>query len=139
MHKLKPLSETPPKPNFQLSSAVHSLVTMILVPRIPLEQAQDASDTSWQQSMIGNINPAPTSGTSATKLSTIDYHLLSPIYSIDKVSKNRHQLNIMRIQNAILQMAYLKLYIPLSILTSALSKIHSNDGFRNQIPQDTVQ
>ena len=27
MHKLKPLSETPPKPNFWLSSAVHSLIT----------------------------------------------------------------------------------------------------------------
>jgi len=30
VHKLKPLSETPLKPDFQLSSAVHSLVTLTL-------------------------------------------------------------------------------------------------------------
>src|SRR5882724_5810624 len=41
-----------------------------------------------------------------------------------------------RIPNAILQMAYLKLYIPLLMLTTAaLSKVHSNDGLKyHKIP-----
>jgi len=29
VHELKPLSETPPKPNFRPSSAMHSLVTPV--------------------------------------------------------------------------------------------------------------
>jgi len=59
--------------------------------------------------------------------------MLSPIYCIDEVSKKKDKLNVTQIPNAILQMAYLKLDIPLSLLTTtALLKIHVNDGLKYQ-------
>ena len=74
--------------------------------------------------MVGNAEPVSTASISLAKIMPIDFHTLSPIYCIDEVSKNKHQLNIIQILNAILQMAYFKIYIPLSMLTtSALSKI----------------
>src|SRR5882672_8720279 len=52
------------------------------------------------------------------------------------VSNNKQQLDVTKIPNAILQMAYLKLFIPLSMLTtSALTRIHANDGLKyHKIP-----
>jgi len=48
--------------------------------------------------------------------------------------KNKHHLNITKLPNAILQMAYLRLYISLSMLTTAaLMKIHLNDGLKYHI------
>jgi len=54
----------------------------------------------------------------------------------DEVFKNNQQLNVMKIPNAILQMAYLKLFIPLSMLTtSALTNIHANNSLKyHKIP-----
>src|SRR5882724_7544256 len=61
---------------------------------------------------------------------------IGPIYRIEEVSKNKQQLDVTKLPNAILQMAYLKLYIPLSMLmTSTLSKIRSNDSLKyHKIP-----
>src|SRR5882724_1246897 len=90
-----------------------------------------ASDPAWQRSVVGNVEPEPTTSISALKLVAINYHSLRPIYRYDEVSKNKQQLDMTRIPNIILQMAYMKLYIPLSMLTtSALSKIRSNDRLK---------
>ena len=71
-----------------------------------------------------NVEPGSITGTPPLKLSTINYHSLSPIYCIDEVLKNKHLLDMMKVPNTILQMAYLKLYIPLSLLmTSALLRL----------------
>jgi len=97
----------------------------------PMVSTQESSDFIWQRNVIGNVDSTSTSSISIAKFSDIDFHALSPIYCIDEVSKNKHHLNITKIPNAILQMAYLKLYIPLSMLTtSALLKIHSNNGLK---------
>ena len=95
-----------------------------------------ASDPIWQRSVVGNIEPDPTASVSVLKLAAVDYHSLGPIYRYDKVSKNKQQLDMTRIPNTILQMVYMKLYIPLLMLTtSALSKICSNDGLKyHKIP-----
>jgi len=61
----------------------------------------------------------------------IDYQHLSPIYSMEYLVKNKQQLDMTDVLNAILQMAYNKIYVPLSMLTtSTLSKIHSNDNLK---------
>jgi len=61
----------------------------------------------------------------------IDYQHLSPIYSTEDLAKNKHQLDMTDVPNAILQMVYNKIYIPLLMLmTSALSKICSNDNLK---------
>jgi len=61
---------------------------------------------------------------------------LDPSVAMTKYQKNKHQLNMTRIPNTVLQMAYLKLYILLLMLTTAaLSKIRSNDGLKyHKIP-----
>jgi len=65
------------------------------------------------------------------KTMVVNYQNLSPIYSMDDLTKNKHQLDMMDVPNAILQMAYNKIYMPLSMLTtSALSKICSNDNLK---------
>ena len=89
-----------------------------------------------EKDVVGNVDSMPTSDLSATKLSTIDYHSLGPIFCFDKVLKNKHQLDMTWIPNAILQMAYLRLYILLSMLmTTASSKNHLNDGLKyHKIP-----
>ena len=54
----------------------------------------------------------------------IDYQTLTPIYGPDDIAKNKHQLNMTDIPNAILQMAFNKICIPLTMLTTpALSKV----------------
>ena len=85
---------------------------------------------------MSNVEPESSAGSSTSKLVVIDYHSLGPIYCYDEVSKNKQQFDMTRIPNAILQMAYMKLYIPLSMLTtSPLSKICSNDGLKyHKIP-----
>jgi len=72
----------------------------------------------------------------SSKNSLIDYQRLGPISGPEDVAKNTHQFNMSDIPNAILQMAYHNLYIPLSMLTtSAPSKIHTSDGLKfHKIP-----
>jgi len=85
----------------------------------------------------GTADPTSNTIPPITKASPyIDFQSLGPIYRIEEVSKNKQQLDVTKLPNAILQMAYLKLYIPLSMLTtSALSKIRSNDGLKyHKIP-----
>jgi len=102
----------------------------------PVASIQDTMGLISQRNVLGNTEPGSITGKLPLKLSTINYHSLGPIYCIDKVSKNKHLLDMTKIPNAILQMAYLKLYIPLSLLmTSALSKICSNNGLKyHKIP-----
>jgi len=66
----------------------------------------------------------------------INYHSLGPIYSPEQVTKNKQLLDMTDIPNAILQMAYNKLYIPLLMLTmSVLSMICTNDNLKfHKIP-----
>jgi len=89
-----------------------------------------------QWSVVGTMDPASTTGLTQPLPLPIDFHSLGPIYLFDEVSKNRQQLDVTKIPNVILQMAYLKLFIPLSILTSSsLTKIHANDGLKyHKIP-----
>ena len=67
----------------------------------------------------------------STKLIMGDYQNLGPIYSAEDLSHNKQQLDMKDDPNAILQMAYNKIHIPLLMLTtSALSKICSNDNLK---------
>jgi len=76
-------------------------------------------------------NSLNTSSSQAMSLSNINYGNLAPIYCYDDVSKNKQQLDNMKLPNSKLQMASLKLYIPHSMLTtSALTKIRANDGLK---------
>jgi len=97
----------------------------------PVAMPGQAPGLVWQRSVEGNVEPTSTASIFSLKVAMINYHSLGPIYGIAEVSKNKQQPNIMKIPNAILQMAYMKLYIPLSMLTtSALSKIRLNDGLK---------
>jgi len=61
----------------------------------------------------------------------VDYQTLGPLYTAKDLSKNKHQLNMTDMLNAILQMAHNKVYIPLLMLmTATLIKIHSNDNLK---------
>jgi len=82
----------------------------------PVALSGDALDLIWKRSVVGNVEPASTAGTSILKHTAINYHSLRPIYHFNQVSKNKQQLNMTRIPNVILQMAYMKLYIPLQCL-----------------------
>jgi len=74
---------------------------------------------------------ALTSDPTMAKSTFVDYQNLGPIYTANDLAKNRHQLAMSDVPNAILQMAYNKIYIPLSMMTtSALNKIHSNDNLK---------
>src|SRR5882724_7164332 len=65
------------------------------------------------------------------KSSFVDYQNLGPIYSANDLAKNKHQLDMSDVPNAVLQMAYNKMYILLSMLTtSALNKICSNNNLK---------
>ena len=59
-----------------------------------------------------------------------DFSNLGHIFKADAV-KPEYELNARLIPNPILQMAYLKLFIPLSLLTTvALDRIEFNDGLK---------
>src|SRR5882724_2747056 len=94
------------------------------------------NDWKYFNNLITQVADPTMAPDSPPKNSPIDYQSLGPIYSPKDIAKNTHQLNMLDIPNAILQMAYNKLYIPLSMLTSAaLSKIHTNDNIRfHKIP-----
>jgi len=79
----------------------------------------------------GNIDHAQVTEPMTAKTVTINYLKLGPIYSMDDLAKNRHQLYMTDVPNSVLQMAYKKIYVPLSMLTtSSLSKIHSNENLK---------
>ena len=96
----------------------------------------NAMDFIWQRSVVGNVDPASTAGSPMAKLTPPDFHSLGLIYQFNEVSKNKQQLDMTKIPNVILQMAYLKLYILLSMhATSPLTKIQSNYGIKyHKIP-----
>jgi len=55
---------------------------------------------------------------------------LGPIYGAEDVANNSLLLDMMDIPNAILQMAYNKLYIPLSMLTTSAFKDLDDDNLK---------
>ena len=84
----------------------------------------------WQ-GLISGGQDATTAPDQPPKNSHVNCQCLGPIYSANDIVKNKHQLDMTDIPNSILQMAYNKLYIPLSMLTTpALSKIHMNDNLK---------
>jgi len=84
----------------------------------------------WRDLITQGAEPTATTDP-FPKNPNIDYQNLGPIYGPEEVAKNSHQLDMTDILNAILQMVYNKLYIPLSMLTmSSLSKICMNDGLK---------
>ena len=119
-------------------------------PELPINSIQPTSpgNNMMPTSGLGTTDPIAAGGSvnvdnslnasssQATSLSNIDYRNLAPIYCYDDVSKNKQQLDIMKLPNSILQMAFFKFYIPLSMLTtSALTKIRANDGLKyHKIP-----
>jgi len=87
--------------------------------------------TDWQSIVSGIADQAHAPDQSPAKSAVVDYQSLGPFYSTDDVTKNKHQLDMKDVPNAILQMAYNKIYVLLSMLmTSALSKIHGNDNLK---------
>ena len=66
-----------------------------------------------------------------SKNTHVNYHSLGPIYGPEQVAENKQLLDMTDILNTILQMAYNKLYSPLSMLTMlALSRIQTNDNLK---------
>jgi len=96
----------------------------------------DSCLTDWQSIFSGIPDQAHAPDQSPAKPAVVNYQSLGPIYSADDVAKNKHQLDMTDVPNAILQMAYNKIHVPLSMLTtSALSKIHGNDNLKyHKIP-----
>jgi len=94
------------------------------------------SDQPWPWTVVSNVDPGPTTRPTQSKSLPTDFHTLGPIYLFDEVSKNKQQLDITKILNVILQMAYLKLFIPLSMLmTLSLAKICANNSLKyHKIP-----
>jgi len=85
----------------------------------------------WQNLVADNNDHVQANDPVLSKSMVVDYQNLSPIDSLEDLTKNKHQLNMTDVPNAILQMAYNKIYVPLSMLTtSALSKIHNNDNLK---------
>ena len=70
----------------------------------------------WQSIASGITDQAHAPEQSPAKSVVVAYQSLGPIYSSDDLSKNK-QLDMMDIPNPILQMAYNKIYILLSMLT----------------------
>jgi len=65
----------------------------------------------WQNIIAGNAAQAPVVDGLMARSPLIDYQSLGPIYTSEDLAKNRHQLDMTDILNAILQMAYNKVYI----------------------------
>src|SRR5882724_4306100 len=88
------------------------------------------SALGWQELMSRDITSGPAIN-QLPKSAHINYQSMGPIYSPEEVAKNTQLLDMTDILNTILQMAYNKLYIPLSLLTTpSLSKIHMNDNLK---------
>ena len=101
----------------------------------PLPMANMSLDlpNAWQNIVTGNVNQAQVADLVISKTLTINYQSLGLIYTAEDLAKNKHQLNMTNVPNAILQMAYNKVYIPLMMLTTAtLTKICSNDTLKYQ-------
>ncbi|KAF8582454.1 hypothetical protein K439DRAFT_1351182 [Ramaria rubella] len=80
---------------------------------------------------LSPLLPSSTSNIPPSNPTPIDYYSLPPIFSLAATSKNELKLNVTAIPPSILQMAFNKMYIPLSMLkTSALNHICNNDNLK---------
>ena len=130
----QPLPNLAPPPN---RSGLNSIaISSHPTEHTSINNAPQVLPIEWQNLVTGNTVQALTSDPISAKLSVIDYQNIGPIYIANDLTKNKHQLDMSDVPNAILQMAYNKIYIPLSMMTtSALSKIHSNDNLKyHKIP-----
>ena len=100
---------------------------------------EDATDAEEWQDVL------PTGDTGITtanpKTQVVDYQTLGPIYTDEEAIQNAHTVGIRGTLNTILQMAYGKAYIPLSMLTTAaLNRIRSNDNLKYvKVPNSAVK
>jgi len=87
---------------------------------------------NWQDVVVtDNISPPSVSDVASSKTMPIDYQNLGPIYSVEDLASNKHKLDMTDVPNAILQMAYNKIHVPLSMITSSsLTKIRNNDNLK---------
>ena len=75
----------------------------------------------WHE-LISGCSDTALAADQPSKNAHVNYHSLGPMYSTEQVASNKQLLDMTNIPNAILQMTYNKLYIPLLMLTtSALS------------------
>jgi len=90
----------------------------------------------WHNFVTKNNGHVNTTEPMSAKTIVVDYQNLSPIYSLDDLTKNKHQLDMMDIPNTILHMVFNKIYILLTMLTTpALTKVHTNDNLKlHKIP-----
>jgi len=84
--------------------------TITALDTVPMPDSRD-----WHDLITGS-SPMEASPEQPPKNAQVDYQNLGSIYSSIEVSKKKQVLNMINIPNAILQMAYNKLYIPLSML-----------------------
>jgi len=87
---------------------------------------------NWQDVVVtDNIAPPSVTDVASSKTMPIDYQNLGPIYSVEDLASNKHKLDMTDVPNAILQMAYNKIHVPLSMITSSsLTKIRNNDNLK---------
>ncbi|KAF8574356.1 hypothetical protein K439DRAFT_1624388 [Ramaria rubella] len=116
-----PSSSSTPNPDL-LSSKSPGLFSVMLGKQAASGtlSSPNTPPVDWQ-SLISNSNQSP-----------IDYHTLPPIFS-DSALRKELKLHVTSIPASILQMAFNKLYIPLSMLTtSALNRIRNNENLKFQ-------
>ncbi|KAF8588739.1 hypothetical protein K439DRAFT_1613244 [Ramaria rubella] len=85
----------------------------------------------WPAPPLSPLLPSSTSNIPPSDPTPIDYYSLPLIPPPAAASKNKLKLNVTTIPPSILQMAFNKMYIPLSMLTiSALNCIRNNDNLK---------
>ncbi|KAF8527137.1 hypothetical protein BU17DRAFT_81935 [Hysterangium stoloniferum] len=71
------------------------------------------------------------SSSTSSKYRTVDYSKALPIYDFDEIRHNKLELDPASIPNQILHMAFKKVYIPLSMLTTrSLQRVRGNVGLK---------
>jgi len=76
------------------------------------------SSNEWHNLVVGKIEQALATDPIPVKSTVVNYQNLELTYSANDLAKNKHQLDMTDILNAILQMAYNKIYIPLLMMTT---------------------
>jgi len=93
-----------------------------VTPQVPSSQLPWQS-IDWSL-LIAASNAASTSGSyPILAKSTMSWDSIGPAFFDDTAKKNEHEMNPTDIHNTLLMMVYLKLFIPLSILTTTPSPI----------------
>ena len=114
-----------PGPSAPRSHTTQTLPDSMLpdvTPQVPSSQLPWQS-IDWSL-LIAASNAASTSGSyPILAKSTMSWDSIGPAFFDDTAKKNEHEMNPTDIHNTLLMMVYLKLFIPLSILTTTPSPI----------------